>query len=221
MPWKETHAMEQRVQFIGDWLSGRYTKTELCGYYGISRPTGDKWIQRYQALGLDGLNALPKAAKHHPNATAPALCERIVRYKLRHQRFGPKKVMDGLRGKTPPWPGRPTARPVRSRSGPGWWAHAGGAAGYRRTVSRWPTATVPMRCGAPTSKAISPGATAAAVTPRPSPTTSAVTCSAGAWNGPPRNRSGPGSNGCSTNTACPWPFAPTTARPSPRWRWVG
>jgi hypothetical protein len=30
MPWKETNAMDQRVQFIGDWLSGRYSKTELC-----------------------------------------------------------------------------------------------------------------------------------------------------------------------------------------------
>ena len=30
MPWIETNTMDQRIQFIGDWLSGRYTKTELC-----------------------------------------------------------------------------------------------------------------------------------------------------------------------------------------------
>ena len=49
MPWKETCAMDQR--FIGDWLNGQYTKIDLCGFYGISRPTGDKWIQRYERLG--------------------------------------------------------------------------------------------------------------------------------------------------------------------------
>ena len=45
MPWKETCAMDQRVQLIGDWLSGQYSKSDLCRYYGISRPTGDKWIE--------------------------------------------------------------------------------------------------------------------------------------------------------------------------------
>lgn len=88
MPWKETCAMDQRVQFIGDWLSGQYSKIDLCECYGISRPTGDKWIQRYERLGVDGLKALSQAARTHPNATDPALCERIVQYKLCHPRWG-------------------------------------------------------------------------------------------------------------------------------------
>ena len=126
MPWRETCAMDQRVQFIGYWLSGHYAKIDLCEFYGISRPTGEKWIRR---LGLEGLNELSRAAKHHPNAIDSSLCERIVQYKLRHQCFGPKKVMDGLRREDPGvnWPadsmagenlkraGLPTRRPVRSR----------------------------------------------------------------------------------------------------------
>lgn len=101
MPWKETSAMDQRIQFIGDWLSGRYSKTDLCQLYGISRPTGDKWIDRYQRFGPDGLKELSRAAKHHPNAVTAELGERIIQYKLRHQCFGPKKVMDGLRREEP------------------------------------------------------------------------------------------------------------------------
>ena len=97
MPWRETCAMDQRVQVIGEWLSGQYTKIDLCEFYGISRPMGDKWIGRYQRLGLEGLKELSRAAKHHPNAIGPSLCQRIVQYKLRHQHFGPKKVIDGLR----------------------------------------------------------------------------------------------------------------------------
>ena len=45
MPWEQTSAMDQRVQFIADWLSGDYLKIELCAAYGISRPTADKWIK--------------------------------------------------------------------------------------------------------------------------------------------------------------------------------
>lgn len=119
MSWKETSAMDQRVQFIGDWLSGRYSKTDLCEYYGISRPTGDKWIKRYQQCGPDGLQELSRATKHHPNAVAAELRERIIQYKLRHQHFGPKKVMDGVRREEPGvnWPADSTAGEILKRAG--------------------------------------------------------------------------------------------------------
>lgn len=119
MPWKETSAMDQRVQFIGDWLSGRYSKVDLCELYGISRPTGDKWINRYQCLGPDGLKELSCAARHHPNGVAAELRERIIQYKLRHQHFGPKKVMDGLRREYPGvnWPADSTAGEILKRAG--------------------------------------------------------------------------------------------------------
>ena len=51
MPWKEMSTMDQRLQFIVDYLSGAYTKKALCLYYGISRPTGDKWIERFRIDG--------------------------------------------------------------------------------------------------------------------------------------------------------------------------
>lgn len=119
MPWIETHAMDQRIQFIGDWLSGQYTKTELCACYRISRPTGDQLIERYRSLGLLGLQERSKAAKHHPNAVPDVLCERIVRYKLAHPTWGPKKVMDGLRRADPgvAWPVDSTAGEILKRAG--------------------------------------------------------------------------------------------------------
>jgi transposase InsO family protein len=119
MPWIETNAMDQRLQFIGDWLSGQYTKTELCEFYTISRPTGDKWIERYQRFGIDGLKTGSRAAKSHPNAVPPDLCERIVAYKLRHPTWGPKKVMDGLRREAPDvaWPVDSTAGEILKRAG--------------------------------------------------------------------------------------------------------
>ena len=50
--------MDQRVQFIADWLSGDYLKIEFCAAYGISRPTADKWIKRYEQGGVKALEEL-------------------------------------------------------------------------------------------------------------------------------------------------------------------
>src|SRR4051794_38269980 len=61
MPWMETSAVEQRVQFVWDFTSGQWTMTELCERYGITRPTGYKWMQRYRDAGEAGL-AEPRAA---------------------------------------------------------------------------------------------------------------------------------------------------------------
>ena len=69
MPWEQTSAMDQRVQFIADWLSGDYLKIELCAAYGISRPTADKWIKRYEQSGVKALEERSRAPHSHANAT--------------------------------------------------------------------------------------------------------------------------------------------------------
>ena len=119
MPWKETCAMDQRVQFISDYLKGCYTKRDLCMFYGISRPTGDKWIARYDKHGPEGLYDRSRRAHSQPNATAPDIAKRIVEMKLAHQSFGPKKVMDRLRAVEPgtPWPADSTAGDILKRNG--------------------------------------------------------------------------------------------------------
>jgi transposase-like protein len=47
MPWSQTMPMDQRVQFIADYLRNTLSMTELCDLYHISRKTGYKWVQRY------------------------------------------------------------------------------------------------------------------------------------------------------------------------------
>jgi transposase-like protein len=119
MPWKETSAMDQRLQLIADWLSGDYTKSELCRIYEISRPTTDKWIARYRARGVQGLEELARAPHSHPNQTAEELRLMIVAEKLQHQQWGPKKVMDRLRREQPhvAWPADSTAGEILKRVG--------------------------------------------------------------------------------------------------------
>lgn len=119
MPWEQTSAMDQRVQFIADWLSGDYFKIELCTAYGISRPTADKWIRRYQEDGVKGLEELSRAPYSHPNATHEEVREQIIQGKLGHQNWGTKKVMDYLRENYPllDWPADSTSGEILKRAG--------------------------------------------------------------------------------------------------------
>lgn len=119
MPWEQTSAMDQRVQFIADWLSRDYSKMELCRAYGISRPTADKWIQRYQGGGVEQLEERSRAARCHPNQTSEEIVQMLIDTKLYQQSWGPKKVLDYLHENGPAlaWPADSTAGEILKRAG--------------------------------------------------------------------------------------------------------
>ena len=47
----ETDALDQRQQFVTALAGGHWSMTELCARFGISRPTGYKWLARYRVGG--------------------------------------------------------------------------------------------------------------------------------------------------------------------------
>ena len=52
----ETDATKQRQQFYRDYASGQWSMSELCDRYGISRPTGYKWVQRIEHEGMQSVS---------------------------------------------------------------------------------------------------------------------------------------------------------------------
>lgn len=92
MPWKETSPMEQRLQFVVQWLKHECSMAELCRTFSISRQTGYELVAQYQGNGLDGLKPRSRAPLHHPNAIAAELCDAVVRAKAAHPSWGPKKL---------------------------------------------------------------------------------------------------------------------------------
>ena len=56
--------MDERLQFMQDALSDRYTMSELCARYGISRRIGYKWLERYSEEGKRGLRDRSRAGRH-------------------------------------------------------------------------------------------------------------------------------------------------------------
>jgi len=92
MPWKETCAVEQRLEFIREVLRGDLSKAELCRVYGISRPTGDKWLERFVERGVAGLSDLASAPHHHPNQVPEELAAMILALRREHMTWGPRKL---------------------------------------------------------------------------------------------------------------------------------
>jgi len=119
MPWSETSAMEQRVQFIRDWLTKRHTVSELCAMYAVSRKTDHKWIERYLRHGPDGLMERSHEAHVQHNKTAPEVEQALLGLRLRHPSWGAKKLLHvlGLREPMMALPGRSTVCDILSRNG--------------------------------------------------------------------------------------------------------
>jgi len=92
MPWKNKTTMDQKIEFICEWLSEKYSITELCEYFEISRPTAYRLIQRYEQNGIKGLMDQSKAPIHHPNCTKKEVVEKILDLKEDHKRWGAKKL---------------------------------------------------------------------------------------------------------------------------------
>ena len=92
MPWKESTTMEQKIEFICEWRTGKYTITELCKSFEISRPTAYKLIDRFENQGFEGLKEQSRAPGKHPNATNENIIESILKLKTKHKLWGAKKI---------------------------------------------------------------------------------------------------------------------------------
>ena len=119
MPWEKTCAMDEKLKFIVAWNSGEFGKSALCRAFGISRPTGDKYIERYELYGVDGLAERSRAWHTHPRMLSDALVEELVGYKHRRPTWGPRKIRDWLVLNRPEgqWPAASTIGEVFKRHG--------------------------------------------------------------------------------------------------------
>jgi len=96
MPWKTTTTMEQKIEFICEWRTGKYTITELCRSFEISRPTAYKLISRFEQQGFEGLKKQSRAPSNHPNATKENIVESILDLKAQYKFWGAKKIRELL-----------------------------------------------------------------------------------------------------------------------------
>ena len=106
MPWNQVTPMEEIIRFVTLAQTDRFTLTDLCEQFGISRKTGYKHLERYAAGGWKALQ--PRSHRPHafPQRTNDAVEALILAERRRHRTWGPKKLHAILQTKhgveTPP-----------------------------------------------------------------------------------------------------------------------
>ena len=96
MPWKEVIPREEIIRFATLAASGRFTMTELCADFGISRKTGYKQLRRYQEGGSKSLGPRRHRTYACAHRTAEAVKQLILLERRRRMTWGPKKLFDLL-----------------------------------------------------------------------------------------------------------------------------
>jgi putative transposase len=111
--------VKQRTQFVLELEKGTYSLSELCRSFGISRPTGYKWWERYQQEQFEGLKDRSTAAHTHPNAVSPEIEAAIVESRRDFPHWGPKKLVALLARHHPArdWPSPSTVGDILKRHG--------------------------------------------------------------------------------------------------------
>jgi len=119
MPWRELKPMDQKTQFIADYLRQTLDTTELCQLYGISRKTGYKWIERYLENGPQGLEERSRRPGTCPNQTPDAIVEALIAVRQHHPSWGAKKLLPFVEKRHPDWdlPSRSTVCDILKRRG--------------------------------------------------------------------------------------------------------
>lgn len=92
MPWKETCVMEQRKEFIKEYMKGTDNFKKLCERFGISEKTGHKWKNRFLEYGYSGLLDQSKAPINTPSQLDEDTVIRLIKMRSAHPTWGPKKL---------------------------------------------------------------------------------------------------------------------------------
>ena len=128
MPWSHTSPMDQKTQFIADYLRDRLSMTELCELYGVSRKTGYKWIDRDLIHGPQGLEERSRRPSTSPRHTPDHVVAAILDARRRHPSWGAKKLLSILCNAIPAGPGRHARPSVTSSAATAWCPRSASAA---------------------------------------------------------------------------------------------
>ena len=111
--------MDQRLQFLSSYQKEEMSVADLCREYGISRPTGYRWINRYNETGPEGLVDLSRRPHSCSHATLEPIENVIFALRAKHPSWGARKLKARLEMLQPDvvWPAASTFGNILSRAG--------------------------------------------------------------------------------------------------------
>lgn len=83
---------QQRVEFVTAAKRGTASFGSLCEEFGISRPSGYLWLQRYQQQGLAGIAERSRRPLRSPGRTPSAIEQGVVEVRRRYPDWGARKL---------------------------------------------------------------------------------------------------------------------------------
>ena len=92
MPWRVSGVVEKRREFLAEYLTGEWTMSDLCGAYGITRPTGYAVLRDFQREGEAGVEPRSRAPLRHPNQTPAEIEAQVLALRRKHPRWGPRTL---------------------------------------------------------------------------------------------------------------------------------
>lgn len=95
MPWRTSTVETERARFALEAELSDLSHAELCRRHNISRPTGYKWLRRFQDEGLSGLQDRSHRPQSCPHSTSPVVVERILKIRKK-RRWGARKIRTKL-----------------------------------------------------------------------------------------------------------------------------
>lgn len=118
MPWKSCSTMDERIKFIGRYLSGEKIAV-LCREFGISRKTGHKIVERYKDTGLQGLSDRSRRPYRHAHQLPYQMERSILALKQEYPEWGAPNLREKLIRQYPqiPAPAISTVHAVLDRHG--------------------------------------------------------------------------------------------------------
>jgi transposase InsO family protein len=92
MAWKAMEVHEQRVRFVVAASRMESSLSALCLEFGISRPTGYRWLERYRAAGVAGIAEQSRRPHSSPARTVLKGEEAVVQMRRRYPDWGARKL---------------------------------------------------------------------------------------------------------------------------------
>lgn len=111
--------MDQKIEFINEWKSGKFTFSSLCEAYGISRTLGYRLCNRFEEEREPGLEPRSRAPHTVANRTLTEVEIALCELRLKYPRFGADKLLTLLEADFDPkeLPAVSTAHLILKRSG--------------------------------------------------------------------------------------------------------
>lgn len=94
MPWKTETMNDVRKEFALKALAAGANLSALCREYGVTRKTGRQWRERAKHDGINQLAERSRRPKTNPTELAEEIVCRIVRLKMAHPSWGPRKICE-------------------------------------------------------------------------------------------------------------------------------